>query len=1260
MQISKQNNIFEEKNLERDSLIIHSYLESKRQKNKYKNNDSTTNNNINNNNTLDSESQTQYNSSSSTAYTINDSKMTSSSSVNTNHSITSHQEIINNTNEMSSAIDDSTHSSLLSTVKIERNSDESIHPDSIPNRHDTVVDSENIGHTLETGKKITSSQNSQNTLSSSSSSGNSSSISISISNNEISDSTPTQNKTHKLGNFHQTNSKLFNVLNKENECHTPGSFLSNLKKPSFSNISLASKIKAAKAAAKEKKANKAKLQVDTQSDCEISNPTKPTASNIRNKKGILNRPRSSSDCTWGRKKSKEENASPLSQNIELPNSSIETPDDSKKSKKKFQGFGLSKKKSNRSLRHEAKKSHHSLSPESSQEHIKAKSDSIKPTEGEIIISNHTELDPALPLVTLSVPTMKSVNDTASTGNTTLLSPTEKNLQDTKKEKKIKKTGSSLLSLKKKNSKLFSPKNTHNFSIAMTPIHKNEKNTNDDSKESNSNLSTRGHVHKINSKFSFLSSGIGHHHHRRHHKRGNSSGGNLDDNGSMDNRIKDNNTYNVTMVDRLKVKKTISISSRLSINSSPGGYISDNSSIHSELSNSASNMILKSCQYYNKHNGGMGDTKRKTKLKRKDFSPSLKNLGSGATGNIHLVYRKDDKDKLYAMKEFIIPQHKTSKNSERDFFKQLQSEYTIGTLLHHPNVVEVEHFIYSDYYKCNIKQRHVYQVMEYCNGGDLFDAIHRNDMTQGDIICYFRQLMEGVAYLHSMGVAHRDLKPENVMFKDGRTLKILDFGAAIMFKTPYSNDIIKCSGIVGSEPYMAPEQFSLQSYDPRTVDIWSCGIIFLAMFYNELPWKRAIISNTKYKAWAEKGVSELIQDLPEGPRELISRMLEPDPEKRITMKEIFKNPWFTHIHTCMNYDTEAELLAKGLNRTLENVNSNVSMTYSTTSTLSHTESLRKKISRLDSCLATARLDENSSTAIQKKLSLHSNGGVGSHQKTISFCNDQANTKKEIKKVESVTNTTTNTTDSTYHATSTTIYDENSASAKGHRYTNSVDGATVATSSPVSKINRNSESFVNGYTSDGAAIIKNPQTQPPSSTRTVQTSKTMKKTNINSTHKESAYSDSVSYSSGSSTDVYNNYESTLVEQRHSSDLDMSEEKTRIGLDHLVEKKSSVKVIEPITTIPVEEKEVKEETKVNHLPNHNRRISQKAIFILTSDDSDSEKRQEEDGNQSVTSSSSSVYEDEKADNEEGDEDEIDLSHLWGLDLKCSHKYQPEPFVV
>ncbi|KAF9359884.1 serine/threonine-protein kinase HAL4/sat4 [Mortierella sp. AD094] len=87
--------------------------------------------------------------------------------------------------------------------------------------------------------------------------------------------------------------------------------------------------------------------------------------------------------------------------------------------------------------------------------------------------------------------------------------------------------------------------------------------------------------------------------------------------------------------------------------------------------------------------------------------------------------------------------------------------------------------------------------------------------------------------------HRDLKPENILIDaTGRILKITDFGIANVFKSVGDPIPLPCSGIIGSEPYIAPEEFYQEEYDPRAVDVWACGIIFYVMFYSAMPWARA--------------------------------------------------------------------------------------------------------------------------------------------------------------------------------------------------------------------------------------------------------------------------------------------------------------------------------------------------------------------------------------------------------------------------------------
>jgi protein-serine/threonine kinase len=120
-------------------------------------------------------------------------------------------------------------------------------------------------------------------------------------------------------------------------------------------------------------------------------------------------------------------------------------------------------------------------------------------------------------------------------------------------------------------------------------------------------------------------------------------------------------------------------------------------------------------------------------------------------------------------------------------------------------------------------------MEYCPGGDLYAAIKRGDLTQTQINSYFQQMVSGVAYLHSMGVAHRDIKPENLLLDANDQIKITDFGVSDVFRMCWEKTCHLSKGLCGSEPYIAPEQFeSKAQYDARLVDVWACAVVFYCM------------------------------------------------------------------------------------------------------------------------------------------------------------------------------------------------------------------------------------------------------------------------------------------------------------------------------------------------------------------------------------------------------------------------------------------------
>lgn len=109
------------------------------------------------------------------------------------------------------------------------------------------------------------------------------------------------------------------------------------------------------------------------------------------------------------------------------------------------------------------------------------------------------------------------------------------------------------------------------------------------------------------------------------------------------------------------------------------------------------------------------------------------------------------------------------------------------------------------------------------------------MNRPEIYCVFRQIIDGVNYLHSMGLAHRDLKLDNCVMTSDNIVKLIDFGTATVFHYPGRHQI-PASGVVGSDPYLAPEVLTKDSYDPRLTDVWSVAIIFMCMILRRFPWK----------------------------------------------------------------------------------------------------------------------------------------------------------------------------------------------------------------------------------------------------------------------------------------------------------------------------------------------------------------------------------------------------------------------------------------
>lgn len=110
--------------------------------------------------------------------------------------------------------------------------------------------------------------------------------------------------------------------------------------------------------------------------------------------------------------------------------------------------------------------------------------------------------------------------------------------------------------------------------------------------------------------------------------------------------------------------------------------------------------------------------------------------------------------------------------------------------------------------------------------------------------YFKQLLDGLAYLHSQGIAHRDIKPENILLDKDFNLKIADFG----FATPLAGE--NGSGFlhsyIGTKPYMAPEIHERKHYKGAEVDLFAAAIVLFIMVSGNLPFQHAKPDDHYYK------------------------------------------------------------------------------------------------------------------------------------------------------------------------------------------------------------------------------------------------------------------------------------------------------------------------------------------------------------------------------------------------------------------------------
>lgn len=246
------------------------------------------------------------------------------------------------------------------------------------------------------------------------------------------------------------------------------------------------------------------------------------------------------------------------------------------------------------------------------------------------------------------------------------------------------------------------------------------------------------------------------------------------------------------------------------------------------------------------------------------------LGEGAFGKVKLGIHIPTNEKV-AIK---ILNKKKMLELSGDITK-IQKEINILKKMRHKNIIQLYEILES---KSNL-----FLVMEYCPKGELFDFIVKkkklNEQTANKI---FHNLIDGVEYMHSQNVVHRDLKPENLLLDEKYNLKISDFGLSTIYHG-------KISTPCGTPSYAPPEMLRGDPYVGLKSDIWSCGIILFAMLCGFLPF-----AESKEEIIMEKVMNrdyKIPDHLSIRAKDILSKLMEINPEKRINLKQIKEHPWF---------------------------------------------------------------------------------------------------------------------------------------------------------------------------------------------------------------------------------------------------------------------------------------------------------------------------------------------------------------------------------
>ena len=254
---------------------------------------------------------------------------------------------------------------------------------------------------------------------------------------------------------------------------------------------------------------------------------------------------------------------------------------------------------------------------------------------------------------------------------------------------------------------------------------------------------------------------------------------------------------------------------------------------------------------------------------------IKTIGEGTFGKVKLAIHilTGEKVAIKILQKSLIKYEKQ--------YQRIQNEIKYLKILNHPNIIKIYEVIEND--------SSFFIVMEYATSGELFNYIVlKEKLNEKEASFFFYQIIQGVRKIHEKKICHRDIKPENLLLTKKNIIKIIDFGLS----SEYDEFLLTPCG---SPCYASPEMIKGKKYKGLSVDLWACGVILFAMLFGYLPFDD-VDNNVLFKKIINCEIDfpeENEIDVGKDGVELIKRILNPEPEKRINIDEVEKHPFLEY-------------------------------------------------------------------------------------------------------------------------------------------------------------------------------------------------------------------------------------------------------------------------------------------------------------------------------------------------------------------------------